>query len=58
MLAYGQTVEQNNLFLIVEPLVYAVFAFFSGFLADWLGRKISCIILSSHFKHEMTMIKR
>ncbi|MBO4363525.1 MAG: MFS transporter [Clostridia bacterium] len=34
----------NNLFHIIEPIVYAIFAFFSGFLSDWLGRKKSCIL--------------
>ncbi len=33
-----------NLFYVVEPLVYAVFAFFSGFVTDSLGRKNSGII--------------
>ncbi len=33
--------EDMNLFYIIEPLVYAVFAFFSGFLTDALGRKNS-----------------
>ena len=46
MLAFGQSAEQNNLFLIIEPIVYAFFAFFSGFLADWIGRKKSCIIFA------------
>ena len=30
-----------NLFYILEPLVYAIFAFFSGFLTDAMGRKNS-----------------
>ena len=34
----------NSMFLIIEPIVYAIFAFFSGFLSDWLGRKKSCFI--------------
>lgn len=34
----------NNTFHIIEPIVYAIFAFFSGFLSDWLGRKKSCIL--------------
>ena len=33
-----------NLFYIVEPLVYAVFAFFSGFFTDSLGRKNSGLL--------------
>lgn len=37
----------NNLFHIIEPIVYAVFAFFSGFLSDWLGRKKSCILFGA-----------
>ena len=44
MLAFGQSVEQNNLFLIIEPIVYAIYAFFSGFISDWVGRKKACII--------------
>ncbi len=44
MLAYGMTDEEMNLFYTVEPLVYAVFAFFSGFITDWLGRKRSGIL--------------
>ena len=34
----------NNYFHFIEPIVYAIFAFFSGFLSDWLGRKKSCIL--------------
>lgn len=34
----------NNIFHIIEPIVYAIFAFFSGFLSDWLGRKKSCLL--------------
>ena len=33
MLAYGQSDADMNTFYMVEPIVYAVFAFFSGFLA-------------------------
>ena len=33
--------DDMNLFYIIEPIVYAVFAFFSGFLTDALGRKNS-----------------
>ncbi|MBP0969233.1 MAG: MFS transporter [Oscillospiraceae bacterium] len=44
MLAYGMTDDEMNLFYTVEPIVYAVFAFFSGFLTDWLGRKKSGIL--------------
>ena len=44
MLAYGLTDDEMNLFYTVEPVVYAVFAFFSGFLTDWLGRKRSGIL--------------
>ena len=44
MLAYGMTNEQMNVFYTVEPIVYAIFAFFSGFLTDWLGRKKSGIL--------------
>jgi MFS family permease len=44
MLAYGMTDEGMNTFYTVEPIVYAVFAFFSGFLTDWLGRKKSGIL--------------
>ncbi|MCR5741315.1 MAG: MFS transporter [Gammaproteobacteria bacterium] len=47
MLSAGQSHSANNLFLIVEPIVYAVFAFFSGFLSDWLGRKKSCMIFGA-----------
>lgn len=36
--------EDMNLFYILEPLVYAVFAFFSGFLTDALGRKNSGVL--------------
>lgn len=34
----------NNMFHIIEPIVYAIFAFFSGFISDWVGRKKSCFI--------------
>ncbi len=44
MLAYGMTDDGMNTFYTVEPIVYAVFAFFSGFLTDWLGRKKSGIL--------------
>ncbi|MBQ8996251.1 MAG: MFS transporter, partial [Oscillospiraceae bacterium] len=44
MLAYGMTDAQMNVFYTVEPIVYAIFAFFSGFLTDWLGRKRSGIL--------------
>ena len=44
MLAYGMTDDEMNLFYTVEPVVYAVFAFFSGFITDWLGRKRSGIL--------------
>ena len=44
MLAYGQTDADMNTFYVVEPIVYAIFAFFSGFLTDWLGRKRSGIL--------------
>jgi len=44
MLAYGMTDAEMNTFYTVEPVVYAVFAFFSGFLTDWLGRKKSGIL--------------
>ena len=44
MLAYGQSDSDMNVFYIVEPIVYAVCAFFSGFLTDWLGRRKSGII--------------
>ena len=44
MLAHGMTDDEMNLFYTVEPIVYAVFAFFSGFLTDWLGRKKSGIL--------------
>ena len=44
MLAYGMTDDGMNMFYTVEPIVYAVFAFFSGFLTDWLGRKKSGIL--------------
>lgn len=44
MLAYGQSDANMNIFYVVEPVVYAVFAFFSGFLTDWLGRKKSGIL--------------
>ena len=44
MLAYGQTDADMNVFYVVEPIVYAIFAFFSGFLTDWLGRKRSGIL--------------
>ncbi len=42
LLAGGHMTDADmNLFYIIEPLVYAVFAFFSGFLTDSLGRKNS-----------------
>ena len=44
MLAYGQSDSDMNVFYVIEPIVYAVFAFFSGFLTDWLGRKKSAIV--------------
>lgn len=40
----GQTDDLNNLFFIIEPIVYAIYAFFSGFISDWLGRKKSCFV--------------
>lgn len=40
----GQSDDLNSLFFIIEPIVYAIFAFFSGFISDWLGRKKSCLI--------------
>ena len=40
----NQSNNLNNTFHIIEPIVYAVFAFFSGFLSDWLGRKKSCLL--------------
>ena len=36
--------DDMNLFYIIEPLVYAVFAFFSGFFTDKLGRKNSGVL--------------
>ena len=36
--------DDMNLFYIVEPLVYAVYAFFSGFFTDKLGRKNSGVL--------------
>lgn len=33
--------ENMDLFYILEPIVYAIFAFFSGFLTDAMGRKNS-----------------
>ncbi len=36
--------DDMNLFYVVEPLVYAVFAFFSGFFTDRLGRKNSGVL--------------
>lgn len=44
MLFSGQTEKLNSSFHLIEPIVYAIFAFFSGFLSDWLGRKKSCVI--------------
>ena len=44
MLAYGQSDADMNTFYIIEPVVYAVCAFFSGFLTDWVGRRKSGII--------------
>ncbi|MBO4887846.1 MAG: MFS transporter [Firmicutes bacterium] len=44
MLAYGQSDSAMNTFFILEPIVYAVCAFFSGFLTDAVGRKKSGII--------------
>ena len=42
LLAGGHMSDADmNLFYIIEPIVYAVFAFFSGFLTDALGRKNS-----------------
>ncbi len=43
----GQTDKLNSTFLIIEPIIYAIFAFFSGFISDWLGRKKSCIIFGA-----------
>lgn len=34
----------NNSFHIIEPIVYAIFAFISGFLSDSMGRKKSCVL--------------
>ena len=36
--------KYNTQFHFLEPLVYAAFAFASGFISDWLGRKKSCLI--------------
>ena len=44
MLAYGQTDASMNTFYVVEPIVYAIFAFFSGFITDKMGRKNSGIL--------------
>ena len=41
-----QTQEANNAFWIIEPIVYAIFAFGSGFISDWFGRKNSCLIFA------------
>ncbi len=43
----GQTDNLNSSFHIIEPIVYAIFAFFSGFLSDWVGRKKSCVIFGA-----------
>jgi MFS family permease len=43
----GQSDNLNSSFHIIEPIVYAIFAFFSGFLSDWLGRKKSCVIFGA-----------
>ncbi len=45
LIAFGH-LENINLFLIIEPLVYAIYAFFSGFLSDWMGRKNSCLLFA------------
>ena len=34
----------NSMFHIIEPIIYAIFAFGSGFISDWFGRKKSCLI--------------
>ena len=45
LLAGGHMTDDDmDLFYIVEPLVYAVFAFFSGFFTDKLGRKNSGVL--------------
>ena len=45
LLAGGHMSDSDmNLFYIVEPIVYAVFAFFSGFFTDALGRKNSGVL--------------
>lgn len=44
MIFGGQSDDYNSYFHLIEPIIYAIFAFFSGFLSDWLGRKKSCII--------------
>ena len=36
--------EDMNTFYIVEPIVYAIFAFFSGFATDAMGRKNSGVL--------------
>ena len=42
LLAGGHMTDDDmNLFYIIEPIVYAVFAFFSGFATDAMGRKNS-----------------
>ncbi len=38
------TDAQKDVFLMIEPIVYAIFAFFSGFITDALGRKNSGFI--------------
>lgn len=45
LLAGGHMTDSDmNLFYIIEPLVYAVCAFFSGFATDALGRKNSGVL--------------
>ena len=45
MLAGGHMTDEDiNLFLIIEPIVYAICAFFSGFATDALGRKNSGVL--------------
>lgn len=45
LLAGGHMTDQDmNTFYIVEPIVYAIFAFFSGFFTDAMGRKNSGVL--------------
>lgn len=45
LLAGGHMSDADmNTFYIVEPIVYAVFAFFSGFATDYMGRKNSGVL--------------